>query len=167
MKRYLLPICKVSAALALLAFLVLGDSVSITSVFANDGDPAKKQLQETPQEVTETKTVRTPIKSGRWIFIDQATGKPSYTTEGPESVELPDDLANAFSKSSEGLKMVTMPDGSMMVDLSKRFQHASFVGINSEGKAVTSCLAPGGAHNTACAHNSDVSSTEKAGEENK
>ena len=128
---------------------------------------AKKQLQETPQEVTETKTVRTPIKSGRWIFIDQATGKPSYTTEGPESVELPDDLANAFSKSSEGLKMVTMPDGSMMVDLSKRFQHASFVGINSEGKAVTSCLAPGGAHNTACAHNSDVSSTEKAGEENK
>ncbi len=57
-----------------------------------------------------------------------------------QDVEMAEFLKRTTNRSSEGLRKVTKPDGSMMVDLQGRFQHAMLSRLDNYGNPVAGCI---------------------------
>jgi hypothetical protein len=77
-----------------------------------------------------------PIVAGLWAFIDPETGQLT----GPiGNLQVPDDIARAYGAQVE-LTPVTMPDGSVMVDLQGTLQDYYVLTIDPLGRRSIRCV---------------------------
>jgi hypothetical protein len=92
--------------------------------------------------VEERAAVETPrAQSGMRVWIDPETGAIRQPTEAERKA-----VAERFSvdallnKSSEGLLVITKPDGAKFIDLQGRFMHTLVVTITEDGTMLTRCF---------------------------
>ena len=77
-----------------------------------------------------------PMDAGMRIFIDPETG----TIGGPTQAQLEEMAADAaLNQSTDGLVQVTMPDGSVMMNLEGRFQDYYMVKLDAKGRRHVVC----------------------------
>ena len=84
-----------------------------------------------------TTTDLPPGSASLRAHIDPETGELVQQHMAEEFAD--PDLANALSRSPEGLVEIYHPDGHVSVDLQGRFQSASVARINADGKLETGC----------------------------
>lgn len=120
------------------------------SLIAGDGD--KKDTKKDAKQTQQTASVN---KGAGMVYSTEATRGGELPTE------LQDALSDMVNTSSVGLTEVTLPDGTVTVDLQGRFQSAMVVSIGEDGKLKSSC------HSKAPNHNCDKhGKKEKAKEDN-
>ena len=110
------------------------------------GDPGEEKVKtKTSGEkqaacATKTETAEQPAKAettvaGGMIYSTQT----SRSGEVEISSEMRDALAAMVNTSSEGLKEVVKPDGTVTVDLEGRFQSAMVVSVGKDGTLASTC----------------------------
>ncbi len=78
------------------------------------------------------------------VYLDPKTGALSDQPVGePTNMTLDHLRAVALNQSTEGLEIVRMPDGSEIVNLEGRFQHALEIHIADGGALVVRCAVHG------------------------
>ena len=106
------------------------------------GDPPASQNDQKPEPAKEEKTkeekAAVPGGAGMVVTIDPERGP--VQDDGQMSEEMREALAEMINTSSEGLKEVTLADGTVIVDLKGRFRSAMVATIDKDGKVRTNCL---------------------------
>ncbi len=94
---------------------------------------------ETAEPATGREATAQP-RSGVTVRIDPETGEiRGYRVPDPR--RLPDDrLERALSRSTKGLRAVTLPDGTVYVDLQGRFGHLQSARLNEDGSLEMRCV---------------------------
>jgi hypothetical protein len=73
------------------------------------------------------------------VFVDPETGRRSGRPVTEEQHQAAVRAGAALNRSSEGLEVVRMPDGSLMMDLKGRFQNFSVVHRSEDGSLRMDC----------------------------
>lgn len=113
------------------AFLFLGPQIAKT---------------EEPEEVQGDKRAKAPVsestnRSGMRAYIDPETGElVGYRPPDRADVQVSERLRQALSRSDEGLESVTLPDGSVRVDLQGRFRHLNAARLDAGHELHTICV---------------------------
>ena len=81
-----------------------------------------------------------PGTAGMRIQLDPETGAPGLAGAPVQSLSATPEEAAALSHSSEGLRQVVLPDGSVMMDLQGRFEETVVMEIGPDGKLRTRCV---------------------------
>jgi hypothetical protein len=76
----------------------------------------------------------------RKTSIDPETGEITATVRRLPGEALSAPLANALSRSTEGLRVFTLANGGHGVDLAGRFQHVLVVRMKADGSLETACV---------------------------
>ena len=74
-------------------------------------------------------------EAGMRIYRDPETGEI-----GPPNPQFVPPAESSLSQDATGLKAVTLPDGSVMVDLQGRFQEAMIIQLDANGHPVKNCV---------------------------
>jgi len=77
--------------------------------------------------------------AGQQVFVDPATGRLRQPTP-EEAQRLTAGLQELLSDSPEGLEVIHLPDGSMMVDLQGRFENVSLATVDAGGNLGLTCV---------------------------
>jgi len=77
-----------------------------------------------------------PGTAGLRVYLDPETGDVGAPPENSTVVQLNDELQNALRQDEVGLQFVTHPDGAVSVDLQGRYESASYVRVDANGKRV-------------------------------
>jgi hypothetical protein len=77
--------------------------------------------------------------SGMRIAVDPKTGEV-VSNQARESRVLSEALAHALNRSTEGLKIFSLPAGGMGVHLEGRFQHVMTVKVKADGSLELGCV---------------------------
>lgn len=77
-----------------------------------------------------------PGTAGLRVYLDPETGAVGAPPENSAVVQLNDELQNALRHDEEGLVFVKHPNGATSVDLQGRYESASYVRIDENGKRV-------------------------------
>jgi len=98
---------------------------------------ATPAAQARPQSIAPAADAFAPGTAGMRVQLDPETGglAPAKSTSSMESAE-----ALGLSHSSEGLRQVVLPDGSVMVDLEGRFQEYAIMEIGPDGRKRMRCV---------------------------
>ena len=104
---------------------------ALTLVLATLPDPAKL-TSATPGLSTPSEVGNSSLRA----FIDPETGALSSQPAPRPSGKT---LMPALSRSNEGLTPITLPDGTVMVNLQGRFQNAGLARIDAKGVLHTIC----------------------------
>ncbi len=81
-----------------------------------------------------------PARAGTSAHIDPETGELIVApVDAPPVRKLDARMRDQLSQSTEGLEFVTMPDGSIQVDLQGRFQHLNVARIGADGEVTGLC----------------------------
>ena len=81
-----------------------------------------------------------PPAAGLTVHIDPETGEIlGYRDPDPRRL-LDEQLEHALSRSSEGLEAVTMPDGTVYVDLQGRFHFLQTARVDEHGELQMHCV---------------------------
>jgi hypothetical protein len=128
--RFRLQACLL-ASVAMLGVVVSGwaDSPEPTSA-------TQQQVVTNGEEQSTVVSTAAVAPAARMVFIDPATGRIISQQEAAEigqAIPLSAGLANALSRSSDGLYEVPGPDGGWMVDLHGRFRSATVATIDADG----------------------------------
>lgn len=120
---------------ALLALAV----VSLAApALAGDGPAAAAQEEQTAAQSTATAA---PVAAaGLVAYIDPVTGGLTATPTEEQRAAMRTALAALVNDSDEGLVEVTLPDGSVMLDLQGRFQEALAVLVAPDGTRHYECV---------------------------
>lgn len=128
-----------SAGLVLAALLVLAGSTLAADGSAPSTPNAAAEAQ--PADPTDA-TPAAPAHSHQMrAHIDPETGG---LTLRPMPIQLSEALQNALSRSDEGLRPVTLPNGTQLLHLQGRFQSLSVARLGDQGLE------------TACSHDDDT-----------
>lgn len=95
--------------------------------------------QEKKEETTKTK-LKTEHQNGGGYVVQIEPGRGPVEGTQTLSQEMREALQRLVSTSSEGLKEVTLSDGTVLVDLQGRFKSATVVTIGPDGKLKTQCV---------------------------
>lgn len=134
-------LAKVSISIVLLSFCSI--------LIAGGGDDTKKPKKDTPQPQEQTQVTH----GGGMVYTTEAT------RDGGLPAELQDALTEMVNTSADGLTEVTLPDGTVTVDLQGRFQSAMVVSVGEDGKLKSSCLSS--APNHTCKDHPEDKATQK------
>lgn len=83
-------------------------------------------------------TASQPVMSGMVVSRDPQTGKLRMPTQA-ERHALGLDIQQALRRDTAGLREVTLPDGTVMLDLQGRFQSMSVVTLSEDGQLHMHC----------------------------
>ncbi len=123
-----LTIRLISGTFAVAGVLVSGQVLSDV-VEPEKKDQAKVSVQEPRSQ------------SGLMMHIDPDTGETlGYRRPDPEMMRADERLRQALSRSHEGLEVVELEDGTLVVDLQGRFRHAKAARLNDEGLIEQACV---------------------------
>jgi hypothetical protein len=93
-----------------------------------------------PGRSTEVAAVNTdgiaPGDAGMRVYLDPETGETLSDPDPSAVFELDAELQNAMRRDTEGLENVHHPNGAVSIDLDGRYQEASFVRIDENGKKI-------------------------------
>lgn len=106
-------------------FLVL-----IGATFVLSPDPRN----ESNATAVESNGISSPADAGLRVFIDPETGEVSDGVDPNAVVELDGETENALRHDDDGLTTIRHADGSESLDLQGRFQEASVVQVDENGK---------------------------------
>ena len=87
-----------------------------------------------PARIARTEPATVAGAAGMRIFKDPNSDMPGPPTEEASALEM-----DSNSEDMTGLATVTLPDGSLMIDLQGRFQESMVVQITPDGQRVTTC----------------------------
>ena len=91
-------------------------------------------------EPTKVVEYAVPPAAGLTVHIDPETGEIlGYRDPDPRRL-LDEQLEHALSRSSEGLEAVTMPDGTVYVDLQGRFHFLQTARVDEHGELQMHCV---------------------------
>ncbi len=92
------------------------------------------------EEPEDAKDLPVPSQGGMTAHIDPETGEliPPPDDYVPERI-VDEGMRAMLSQSVEGLEFVTMPDGSVQVDLQGRFQHFNVARVGDDGQVTGLC----------------------------
>ena len=125
--------CRWSMLLALAAA-----SLAVPALAGDDPAPAVPPEQAAAQAPAEAMP---PVAAaGLVAFIDPATGGLTATPTAEQRAAMRAALAALVNDSDLGLVEVTLPDGSVVMDLQGRFQEAVVVQVAPEGTRHMQCL---------------------------
>lgn len=121
--------------LALLALAV----VSLATPAVAGDEPAAAAPPEQP--ATQAPAAVAPVAAaGLVAYIDPSTGGLTTTPTEEQRAALRSALAALVNESDAGLFEVTLPDGTVMMDLQGRFQEALVVQLAPDGTRQYSCV---------------------------
>lgn len=120
------------AIVALLTIIALGYSRS--GVSAKDSTTNGKQAMNNYERVYVTRKV-----GNQTVLIDPQTGQLKPLTP-EEAKRLADGVKELANQSTEGLKQVQHPDGTVSVDLEGRFQNVAVARKEVDGTVTQSCI---------------------------
>lgn len=87
-----------------------------------------------PAQVAQAGPTTVAGSAGMRIFRDPETGENGMPTESASALE-----GDSNSEDMTGLVQVTLPDGSVMIDLQGRFEESMVVQIDANGQRVQTC----------------------------
>lgn len=125
-----------AAALAALLLGVLAAVPESGAQTAAVSPPARERKEIRKGSVTRAKAQPRSV-SGQQVFVDPVTGELRAPT-AVESLLLASTLDESLSQSSEGLVVVELEDGTLMVDLQDRFQEVALASI-VDGRLTFAC----------------------------
>lgn len=96
-------------------------------------------IAQGPKKQSQKPQTDTVVVAGRKVAIDRATGKLRQPTPA-ESRKLAAALKNMVNRSSDGLTVVSRPNGMKSVDLQGRFQSATVAVRNANGTISEQCV---------------------------
>jgi hypothetical protein len=120
---------------ALLALAVV--SLAPPALAGDEPAAAKQEEQTAVQAPAETAPV---AAAGLVAYIDPSTGGLTTTPTEEQRAAMRSALAALVNDSDEGLVEVTLPDGSVMLDLQGRFQEALAVLVAPDGTRHYECV---------------------------
>ena len=136
--------------------LALGMILSPAPATAEDPAPETAAPAETEAEPTATAANLSLAGEGLVIYRDPETGRftsnPTDAQRAALRQAIAHDMAQALSRSSEGLTEVVLPNGGVMVNLEGRFQSASYLLRGEDGET-----------HAACTHDLETLSTQLSG----
>lgn len=121
---------------ALLALAV----VSLAAPALAGDDPAAAAPPEQTANQAPAEVAPTVAAAGLVAYIDPATGGLTATPTEEQRAAMRTALAALVNDSDEGLVEVTLPDGSVVMDLQGRFQEAVVVQVASDGTQHMQCI---------------------------
>jgi hypothetical protein len=121
----------------LLTFTLLGAALILGSVLAQAGTASAPRTAKSARRVTVSRAAKVaPAQAGMRIYRDPETGTiggvgtlPAIATYGLPSVE----------DAPVNLPIVTLPDGSLMMDLQGYFQDYAVMTLDAKGHRVMTC----------------------------
>lgn len=130
MKRnaLLIPLAGVAIALAAWKIVPAGTRTSATTA-----------PRTTASTAVSSNTVMPAGAAGYVVHLD-GNGKMVTDPQAVSDAQFNAEMAKMINTSSEGLQQVTLPDGTVKVDLQGRFQSASVATRDAHGKVVIPCL---------------------------
>ena len=108
------------------------DTVTADGIASGKADAAKEGAEYT------TTNTNTGQMAGR-VFINPETGKLGGPPPGVEPPGLSIATQNRLSRSSHGLQVQQLPDGTVLMNLQGRFQNMSVVTLDEHGEAHLIC----------------------------
>lgn len=111
-----------------ISFLVL--AAAAIAVLAPGGSSESKSVAAAGSGIS------SPGTAGMRVYLDPETGDVSSEVDPNAVIELDAELENALRHDSEGLETVRHADGAESLNLEGRYQEASVVRIDANGKAV-------------------------------
>jgi hypothetical protein len=121
---------------ALLALAV----VSLAAPALAGDDPAAAAPPEQTAAQAPAEAAAPVAAAGLIAYIDPKTGGITSTPTAEQRAEMRAALAALVNDSDEGLVEVTLPDGSVMLDLQGRFQEALAVLVAPDGTRRYECI---------------------------
>lgn len=121
-----------------IAVVVAATAVTVISRQKRTESPVVNRA-ETKPSATGTRTYITRRVGGQDVHIDTQSGDIKPLTP-EEARRLAEGLAPMVDRSTEGLKQVTHPDGSVSMDLQGRFQSVTVARVNTDGTVEQSCV---------------------------
>ena len=117
-----------SGMFAIAGMLVSSHALS-DSVAVEEEGPANVSVQEPRSQ------------SGLMMHIDPDTGETlGYRRPDPKMIRADERLRQALSRSHEGLEVVELEDGTLIVDLQGRFHHAKAARLDDKGLVEQGCM---------------------------
>jgi hypothetical protein len=131
------------------AWLVGAATVATLTVFAA-GEIARAQSVAVTKTEEKDKADRThaagrsrqPVSrnvAGQQVFVDPATGRLRQPTP-EEAQRLAEGLQEMLNDSPDGLEVIQLPDGTMLVDLQGRFENVSLATVDAGGGLSLTCV---------------------------
>jgi len=117
---------RIAAALAAVVLVALA-AVPVSEAQTAAAGPSRKERREAPRTKAPRAVAQRNV-SGLQAVVDPVTGQLRQPT-AEESMRLSEALEEMLSQSSEGLEVVELGDGTMMVDLQDRFQEIAVASI--------------------------------------
>ncbi len=118
----------------------------VLAVYALGGVPAgaceqdeKPSVAEADQNTAEKARDENLVMPGRMAFRDPQTGERVSRPSAEEVEAMKAAFARHFDQSTEDLEEVELPNGTIMIDLRGRFQHATIVNRNPDGSRTHTC----------------------------
>lgn len=94
--------------------------------------PGNKKVAHKKQSVSST-------VSGQQVSVDPATGRLQQPTP-EEAKQMTSELSAMLQRSVENLDAITLPNGTMMVDLDGGFQNVTMASFDADGQLVLTCV---------------------------
>lgn len=103
-------------------------------------EPGSDSADERGSGTDRSLQAATQPRTGLSVRVDPETGEIlGYRRAEPPAERLEQPLSEALSRSDEGLRQMTLPDGSVRVDLQGRFRHLNAARLGRSGEIEQIC----------------------------
>jgi hypothetical protein len=124
--------------ISLAGWLIAAWSMPVSASQPNEREGTEQQGSDPAQ----TEIVEHPVNIAASPIVPIDCGPADITSTQPceKAGSLPAPLANALSRSTEGLKAIDLPAGGQGVPLDGRFQHVLMVKVTTDGSLAFACV---------------------------